>query len=687
MATSRSLLVSLKCLKLSFLGCCMLIFSFLNTLVFVSSAGAQTFENLLAKHAPLIQRSSSKTVAPALGEIVEFGGPVVQKFLSRWRSKDLYFLMESNQFAYTQDLGDDRIKLINVETGAAFATVTKASIKQIKPNSGVRAKISASLIPFLLASADPKERATSLDALARDFNESHLALLDAAITTETNAALKRRLERAYRFGLIGFGRDEDTVVAAIHELEGDLSLETRAVLNPLLADKLYVAATLPEGINLARRIIPGKTTKLTDGAAGRRSIIGGAPAELSVGAAYNMLVDAAMSPALVSIEARNAALADAIKDGRIGVEKAAGLNNETARSAAYSRLVLNGSATKMVDKEAIQQAVDEAVFYAVYDNPSKKIVTAAQTTLASIEGQVNLYKAIDLLVDGLSLASICFLAAIGLAITFGVMGVINMAHGEFIMMGAYTGYVVQLFVPNYTLSLVVALPAAFAVTFAAGVVLERLVIRHLYKRPLETLLATFGISIALQQIAKNIFGTQARPLTSPDWLDGALAINDVLAISNIRIAIFVLGVVFLALLIFVMKRTRFGLDTRAVTQNPAMASSMGINPDRINMLTFGFGSGIAGIAGVAIGLFSKVTSELGSDYIVQSFMTVVVGGVGNIWGTLAGAALIGTLQKGIEWLNPSNTLAAQTYMIIFIILFIQFRPRGIVALKGRAAGD
>ena len=136
--------------------------------------------------------------------------------------------------------------------------------------------------------------------------------------------------------------------------------------------------------------------------------------------------------------------------------------------------------------------------------------------------------------------------------------------------------------------------------------------------------------------------------------------------------------------LFLMKRTRFGLETRTVTQNPTMAASMGINPDRINMLTFGFGSGIAGIAGVAIGLYSKVTSELGADYIVQSFMTVVVGGVGNIWGTLAGAAMIGLLQKGIEWFNPSNTLAAQTYMIIFIILFIQFRPRGIIAQRGRA---
>ena len=137
----------------------------------------------------------------------------------------------------------------------------------------------------------------------------------------------------------------------------------------------------------------------------------------------------------------------------------------------------------------------------------------------------------------------------------------------------------------------------------------------------------------------------------------------------------------------ILNRTRFGLEVRAVTQNPEMASSMGINPDRINMLTFGLGSGIAGIAGIAIGLFAQVTSEIGSNYIVQSFMTVVVGGVGSVIGTLAGAGMIGSLQKAIEWFNPSNTLAAQTYMIIFIIIFIQFRPRGLIALKGRAAGD
>jgi urea transport system permease protein len=161
--------------------------------------------------------------------------------------------------------------------------------------------------------------------------------------------------------------------------------------------------------------------------------------------------------------------------------------------------------------------------------------------------------------------------------------------------------------------------------------------------------------------------------------------GEIVSISTIRVAIFVLALLFLALFLWIMKRTRLGLEVRAVTQHPGMAASMGINPDRIAMLTFGLGSGIAGIAGVAIGLFAKVTSELGSDYIVQSFMTVVVGGVGNIWGTLAGAALIGGLQKGIEVMNPANTLAAQTFMILLIIIFIQFRPRGIMPTRGRAA--
>jgi urea transport system permease protein len=360
------------------------------------------------------------------------------------------------------------------------------------------------------------------------------------------------------------------------------------------------------------------------------------------------------------------------------------LNTRKARDEAYARLVAREIVPPAPTVDEVNTIVDEFLFLDVYAAPPA-VTAAALGTIGTIEATVTANEAADLVLDALSLASIYFLAAIGLAITFGVMGVINMSHGEFIMMGAYTGYVVQLFMPNYTAALIVALPLAFAVTFLAGVALERLVIRWLYHRPLETLLATFGVSIALQQLAKNIFGTQARPLTAPDWLDGALAINDVLAISYIRIAIFVLALTFFAILLIILNRTRLGLEVRAVRQNPRMAESMGINRERVNMLTFGLGSGIAGVAGVAIGLFGQVTSDLGTNYIVQSFMTVVVGGVGNIFGTLAGATLIGFLQKFIEALNPGNTLAAQTYMVIFIIIFIQFRPRGIVALRGRAA--
>ena len=389
----------------------------------------------------------------------------------------------------------------------------------------------------------------------------------------------------------------------------------------------------------------------------------------------------------MTIDAERAALIANLKDGKVGGVVLADLSSQEARDRAYAALEAAGLVPQAATDAVAKAAIAAHRYYEVYTEPDVAVTTAAQAALKAIGIKVTAMQAVDLALDGFSLASIYFLAAIGLAITFGVMGVINMAHGEFITLGAYTGFVVQQFVPNYTASIVIALPLAFAVAFAAGVAMERLVIRHLYKRPLETLLATFGISIALQQVLKNVFGTQARPLTAPGWLDGALTFNDVVSISYIRIAIFVLALLFLCFFLWLMQRTRLGLEVRAVTQNPAMAASMGINPDRINMLTFGLGSGIAGIAGVAIGLYAKVTSEMGADYIVQSFMTVVVGGVGNVWGTLAGATMIGSLQKVIEFLNPSNTLAAQTYMILFIILFIQFRPRGIIALRGRAAGD
>ena len=658
----------------------------------ISASPLSSFEELLERNAKLIQKSSSKTVDPVLTEIQEFGGQMAAIFMQSWIEKKLYFVKDTGAFVLAEPAGKNEAgkKMMTVKgalDGKPLGKMLAKSLKQIKPNSGVRAKIASALVPIQISSDDIEIRKKGLIALSRDIMPSHLPPLKRAIEQEVDEDLKRAFQQTYIYGVISHSDDEAEVEAAIYSLKDSLSLDARAALNPLLTSQVRVSKTQPEGQNIARIIIPGRSVRLSDGTAGKQVLMSGADPELSLATAYQMLVEKGLAAAAPTEDSRKETLVAMAEDGQIGPFALTTLNTDAARNKAYDWLVENNGAPPRVLKAEMEQAVSAHIFYAVYDHSSKTVTNAAREVLAGINSQVMVYKLLDLALDGLSLASIYFLAAIGLAITFGVMRVINMAHGEFIMMGAYTGYVIQLLVPSYTISILLAIPAAFCVTFLAGVAMERLVIRHLYKRPLETLLATFGISIALQQIAKNIFGTQARPLTSPAWLDGAFVVNDVLAISNIRIAIFCLGLLFLGLMLYVMTRTRFGLETRAVTQNPAMAASMGINPDRINMLTFGFGSGIAGIAGVAIGLFSKVTSELGSDYIVQSFMTVVVGGVGNIWGTLAGAAMIGSLQKGIEWFNPSNTLAAQTYMIIFIILFIQFRPRGIIALKGRAVED
>jgi len=559
---------------------------------------------------------------------------------------------------------DDTLTLTDVDTGEE-TSVPSDGFTQLRPNGGVRRVIGTALVQFQLSDPDPARRLSALESIGRRGDASQLPLLVASLDGEDDPAIRARKEQLINFLTARFGENTDARIAAINSLSKDTSVEARAVLNQILDGETHVATEIPDDINLAAVLDP---TQDPD-------------------ASYAELVDAGLAPAIVAPENILASLEANIVDGRVGDVSVAQLDTDEGRAEAYKALALAGTVPPLVTQDDITFALQSASFFTVYDEPNPAITDAARAALDSVETRVGIAQTVDLTLDGLSLASIYFLAAIGLAITFGQMGVINMAHGEFIMMGAYTGYVVQLFVPDYTISLIIALPLAFAVTFGAGVAMERLVIRHLYHRPLETLLATFGISIALQQIAKNIFGTQARPLTSPEWLGGALVISDVIQISYIRIAIFVLALIFLCVLLYILKRTRLGLEVRAVTQNPGMAASMGINPDRINMMTFGLGSGIAGVAGVGIGLYAQVTSEMGANYIVQSFMTVVVGGVGSVFGTLAGAGLIGFLQKGIEWLNPSNTLAAQTYMILFIILFIQFRPKGIIALKGRAAAD
>lgn len=307
----------------------------------------------------------------------------------------------------------------------------------------------------------------------------------------------------------------------------------------------------------------------------------------------------------------------------------------------------------------------------------------AQKAISSIETKLDLLKGAETLSFGLSLGSVLVLTAIGLAITFGVMGVINMAHGELMMIGAYCAYVVQLLMPNHIgWSIAVAIPVAFLVSGFVGVLIERFVVRYLYGRPLETLLATFGISLILQQAVRSVFSPLNRLVQSPEWMSGAWEVMPGLSITWNRVYIFIFCLLCFFTLLAVMKRTRLGLEVRAVSQNRHMARAMGISDRKVDMLTFGLGSGIAGVAGVALSQLTNVGPNLGQQYIVDSFMVVVVGGVGNLWGTLVSGLTLGVLNKLFEpWLGA---VLAKAIVLVLIILFIQKYPRGLFPQKGRA---
>ncbi|MGA0404655.1 MAG: urea ABC transporter permease subunit UrtB [bacterium] len=317
-----------------------------------------------------------------------------------------------------------------------------------------------------------------------------------------------------------------------------------------------------------------------------------------------------------------------------------------------------------------------------WNEPELDIREKITATLKQIEFWEDIYGGVETLFFGVSLGSVLLLAAIGLAVTFGVMGVINMAHGEMIMLGAYTTYVIQKALPNLLeYSLFISIPAAFLVAGTVGIILERTVIRLLYGRPLETLLATFGVSLFLQQAVRSIFGPLNQNVLTPSWMQGAMEINPLLSITYNRLTI-ILFVPFVLLTLFaLLKRSHFGLEMRAVTQNRRMANAMGIRADQVDALTFGLGSGIAGIAGVALSQLTNVGPNLGQSYIIDSFMVVVFGGVGNLWGTFFGAMSLGLANKLLE--PFAGAVAAKIIVLVLIILFLQKRPRGMFALKGR----
>ncbi|PME29150.1 urea ABC transporter permease subunit UrtB [Vibrio sp. 10N.286.55.E10] len=313
-----------------------------------------------------------------------------------------------------------------------------------------------------------------------------------------------------------------------------------------------------------------------------------------------------------------------------------------------------------------------------------KVLAAAERAMDDYQQSQALYSGVETVFFGLSLGSVLVLAGIGLAITFGVMGVINMAHGELIMIGAYTTYVLQLLMPNHIgLALILSIPAAFIVSGLVGIAIERSVIRHLYGRPLETLLATFGISLILQQAVRSIFSPLNRSVSTPEWMSGALQLNPMLSLTYNRLYIILFcGLVFLGLLM-VLKKTPLGLQVRAVSQNRGMARAMGIRSERVDAMTFGLGSGVAGVAGVALSQLTNVGPNMGQAYIIDSFMVVVFGGVGNLWGTLVAGLSLGLFNKILEpW---AGAVLAKILVLVFIILFIQKRPRGLFPQRGRAA--
>lgn len=307
---------------------------------------------------------------------------------------------------------------------------------------------------------------------------------------------------------------------------------------------------------------------------------------------------------------------------------------------------------------------------------------AAAASLRKIDRRLGWFDRLQTLYFGISLGSVLVLAAIGLAITFGVMGVINMAHGELIMIGAYTTWGVQTLMPGTPgLALVLSIPLAFLISGSVGVVIERSVVRHLYQRPAETLLATFGISLILQQSVRSLFGPLNRSVVTPDWMSGSLEVVAGLSLTYNRLAIIGFCLLVFALLLLLINRSRFGLELRAVAQNRQMAQALGVNSARVDALTFALGSGVAGIAGVALSQLTNVGPNLGQSYIVDSFLVVVVGGVGNLWGTLVAGLSIGIGNKVLE--PMTGAVLAKILLLVGIILFIQKRPRGLFPQRGR----
>jgi urea transport system permease protein len=490
-------------------------------------------------------------------------------------------------------------------------------------------------------------------------------------------------------------------MAAARELADSGDERAIPALEAMVAGQLYVRRS-DGAVVIARR--EGRGYELFDplygeplGSAGRRDVSRIALQGAERDAVRRMLV--ALELGAGDVDARRAAL-DAMLDepGAIPLDVVRRrLDVEQDRGARRRLEALLLLAT--LDTGSTEVRIDAAGALAGFSYPSVRarlqaladnagappaLADAATAALRTLDRRQGINERLQTVFFGLSLGSVLVLAAIGLAITFGVMGVINMAHGELIMLGAYTAWGVQALLPDAIgLALILAIPAAFVVSGAVGILIERTVIRHLYQRPAETLLATFGVSLILQQAVRSLFGPLNRTVVAPGWMSGSFEITDGLALTYNRAFIILFCLLVFAGLLSLIRYSRFGLELRAVAQNRRIARILGVRSGRIDALTFGLGSGVAGMAGVALSQLTNVGPNLGQAYIVDSFLVVVVGGVGNLWGTLVAGLSIGIGNKLLE--PVTGAVLAKIVLLVAIILFIQKKPRGLFPQRGRVA--
>ncbi|MYN09491.1 urea ABC transporter permease subunit UrtB [Pseudoduganella aquatica] len=499
------------------------------------------------------------------------------------------------------------------------------------------------------------------------------------------------------------GGDPDARIEAVGKIAALADADALKVLQALNGDTLYAT---PDGAILvvdgdkAWNPATGATSPVPDGVDGvvvNNRLRGAVEGALSGMALLSPDREQRLAAAL-QLQAKSADAAQAPL-----IRKAYALEKDTAIKAILLSLVATAdlqSPDAAVRKAAVSALADSGgaalrpVLQAMlaqqdvsYAEPDASVRAAVVDALDRIDSRIARTEFVGKLFYGVSLGSVLLLAALGLAITFGLMGIINMAHGELLMIGAYTTYLCQSLFRNYFPGaldwyLAAALPAAFLVAFAVGVALERTVIRWLYGRPLETLLATWGISLMLMQLVRTIFGAQNVEVANPSWMSGGVTVLGSLVLSYNRIAIIAFAVVVVAAVWLILNKTRLGLFVRAVMQNRRMADCVGVPTGRIDMMTFGLGSGIAGLGGVALSQLGNVGPDLGQAYVVDSFMVVVLGGVGQLAGTVIAALGLGEVNKFLEPL--AGAVMAKIAILVFIIIFIQRRPQGLFAMKGRS---